>query len=294
MYLEHFGLREAPFSLTPDTGYFFRHGAHQAALNTLLIALRSGEGFLKLTGEVGTGKTLLCRLLLKQLGADFVTAYLPNPTLTPAGLRRALASELGVKCAPTASAHALLAVISEALISHAAAGRRVVLLIDEAQALSDESLESLRLLSNLETEKRKLLQLVLFGQPELDQRLAGRHLRQLAQRISFSARLEPFDRTATRAYVAHRLAQSGARDELFTARAVGRLHQASGGVPRRIHILAHKALIAAYGAGRSRVGVRELHAAIRDQGGRRLPRALGWLSAGAALATALSLWAAHS
>ncbi len=249
MYLEHFGLREPPFSLTPDTGYFFRHGAHQAALNTLLIALRSGEGFLKLTGEVGTGKTLLCRLLLKQLGTDCITAYIPNPTLSPAGLRRALAGELGVKCAPTASAHVLLAAISEALIAHAQAGRRVVLLIDEAQALSDESLESLRLLSNLETEKRKLLQLVLFGQPELDQRLAEKQLRQLAQRISFSARLEPFDRPATCAYAAHRLVQAGARDGLFTPRALGLLHKASNGVPRRIHILAHKALIAAYGAG---------------------------------------------
>jgi MSHA biogenesis protein MshM len=254
MYLQHFGLREYPFSLTPDTGFFFRYGSHQAAHNVLLVALRAGEGFIKVTGEVGTGKTLLCRLLLKTLGEDFVTAYIPNPFLTPAALHMALADELGIGYPRNLGQHRLLKLINDRLIELNAAGRRVVLLLDEAQTLPQPSMEALRLLTNLETEKYKLLQVVLFGQPELDQRLAQSDLRQLRQRITFAHQLSPIDRSGFEGYIAHRLHIAGYQGPtLFRTDALTALYQASRGIPRLINILCHKALLAAYGRGESQV-----------------------------------------
>jgi hypothetical protein len=174
MYQTHFGLASLPFTITPDTGFFHNAGTHQEALNVLLVALRTGEGFIKVTGEVGTGKTLLCRQLLNNLEADFVTAYIPNPFLNPTALRMALAEELGIEFARNIGQHRLLKLITERLVELNAAGKRVVLLLDEAQAMPDDSLEALRLLTNLETEHDKLMQVVLFGQPELDRRLGHR------------------------------------------------------------------------------------------------------------------------
>ncbi|HEY5763784.1 MAG TPA: AAA family ATPase, partial [Rhodocyclaceae bacterium] len=171
MYLQHFGLQELPFSLTPDTGFTFAHAGHQSALNTVMLALQNGEGFVKVTGEVGTGKTLLCRRLLRALRDDYATAYLPNPNLDPAALYRALGEELGVAEVGGGDAYQLHKAFNAALLKIARDGRSVVLLVDEAQAMPAETLEALRLLSNLETEKRKLLQIVLLGQPELDERL---------------------------------------------------------------------------------------------------------------------------
>ena len=170
MYLEHFGLNELPFSITPDTSFYFNHPGHQQATNVLLIALRSGEGFLKITGEVGTGKTLLCRRMLNMLSVDknFVTAYIPNPYLTPSALNLVLAEELGIEVARNAGQNRILKMITEKLIELNTADKKVVVLIDEAQAMPEQTLEALRLLTNLETEKHKLLHIVLFGQPELD------------------------------------------------------------------------------------------------------------------------------
>ena len=162
MYEQHFGLSEAPFSLTPDTGFFYNYPSHQEALNVLTVALSTGEGFIKVTGEVGTGKTLLCRKLLNTLGDDFVTAYIPNPILTPAALRHALADELGIRTARRTGQNRTVNLINERVIELQRKGKRVVLLLDEAQALPRDCLEAVRLLTNLETEKSKLLQVVLF------------------------------------------------------------------------------------------------------------------------------------
>ncbi len=265
MYLEHFGLREAPFSLTPDTSYFFSCSGHQQALNVLLVALRSGEGFVKIVGEVGTGKTLLCRKLLDSLEGEFVTAYLPNPLLSPRHLHQAVAEELGLEVRRDATVQELLKELTGRLIELGRAGRRVVLCIDEAQAMEDQSLEALRLLSNLETEKRKLLHIVLFAQPELDARLAQPGLRQLRQRIGFAHHLEPLDRKTLEAYVSHRLRVAGWEGGgLFRPRALRRLARASRGIPRLVNILCHKALLAAYGRGAGFIDDEAVRAAIAD------------------------------
>ena len=292
MYLEHFGLREAPFTLTPDTEFFFNHGSHQEALNVLLVALRAGEGFIKVTGEVGTGKTLLCRKLLNVLDDDVVTAYLPNPFLNPTALRMALAEELDVAFARNIGQHRLLKLIAERLVELSGAHKPVVLLLDEAQAMPDESLEALRLLTNLETEKSKLMQVVLFGQPELDTRLARRSLRQLRQRIAFSYRLEPLSRRTLVEYVQHRLQVAGHQGSaLFSDAAIGRLHRSSSGIPRLVNLLCHKALMAAYGAGDSKVGVRHVGRAATDTEDARQGKP-GWLALASGLAGLIALTSA--
>lgn len=268
MYLQHFGLDEFPFGITPDTDFAFSTQAHQEALNTLLVALQCGEGFVKVAGEVGTGKTLLCRRLLATLGEEVVSAYLPNPNLEPPTLLRALAEELQLADADGLDQFHLLKRINLALLDHAAAGRRVVLCIDEAQAMPLPTLETLRLVSNLETEKRKLVQIVLFGQPELDAKLADPAVRQLRQRIGFHYRLGGLARDEVALYLQHRLRVAGYRGEpLFSPSAVRALRRASGGTPRLVNILAHKSLLAAFGEGRPGVDRRHVGGAARDTEG---------------------------
>ena len=250
MYLEHFGFERSPFTITPDTSFFLDHGSHREAMNVLLLALQSGEGFIKVTGEVGTGKTLLCRRLLNTLDDNFVSAYIPNPALSPVALRMALAEELDIEFARNTGQHRLLQRISQRLIELHAAGKQVVLLLDEAQSIPDESMEALRLLTNLETEQDKLLQVVLFGQPELDQRLQQVQLRQLRQRILFNYTLQPLDRATLEVYLNHRLLIAGYRGApLFTRSALKLLHRNSRGIPRLANILCHKALLSAFGRG---------------------------------------------
>ncbi len=296
IYLEHFGLQEAPFSLTPDTGYFCATVGHLEALEVLQVALQSGEGFIKIIGEVGTGKTLLCRKLLDRLEAmdgDWVSAYLPNPLLGPVEIYRAIADELGLQAPSHASAHALLKDLSAHLIGLAAHGRRLALCIDEAQVMSDKSLEALRLLSNLETEKNKLLHIVLFAQPELDQRLAQPGLRQLRQRLAFSYHLRPLSAESLDRYVEHRLQTAGcAEPGLFAPAALRALSRGSGGIPRMVNILCHKAMMAAYGLGDQKIEVRHLQAAVSDtEDARRYPPlpARAWPWAGGLLAGAAAL-----
>jgi MSHA biogenesis protein MshM len=265
MYAAHFGLKELPFSITPDTSFFFAHSSYQDALNTLLLAVHSGEGFMKVTGEVGTGKTLLCRKFLAALGDGFLTAYIPNPYLEPRALLLAIADELGVAYPAGVEQHQLLRLLSDALLAAGRAGKQVVVCLDEAQAMAVESLEALRLLSNLETERRKLLQVVLFGQPELDARLDQPSIRQLRQRIAFSCRLAPLSLADTAAYVTHRLRVAGREGAaLFSNAALRRLRTASGGIPRLVNILAHKALMVAYGEGGDRVVARHVALAVAD------------------------------
>ncbi len=265
MYEAHFGLREPPFGITPDTSFAYACNSHQEALNTLLVAARNGEGFMKITGEVGTGKTLLCRRFLATLDARFVSAYVPNPYLEPRTLMFALADELGIVLPREADQHQLLKELSRALLNFARQGKTVVVCLDEAQAMPQETLEALRLLTNLETEKRKLLQVVLFGQPELDERLAHESVRQLRQRITFQYRLAALTPEEVDHYLTHRLRVAGYHgSRLFMPGAVQRLHRASRGVPRLINIMAHKALLLAFGEGLQQVLPRHVSTAAAD------------------------------
>lgn len=281
MYLRHFALQESPFSITPDSAFFYPHESAQAALNTLLVALRSGEGFLKIVGEVGCGKTVLCRQLLKTLHDECVTAYIPNPDMGPDDLLMALLDELGVD---TAAAHLitpngqtrqsrrmLMILLEKCLFHHAQQGRRVVVCIDEAQAIPLASIESLRLLSNLETEKQKLLQLVLLGQPELDVKLARPEIRQLLQRITFSEYLGPMRAPYVALYMQHRLVVAAASEstdiEVFQASATEMMAALTQGVPRLVNVLAHKCLMLAYGENTHRVTAEHVRLAAADTPG---------------------------
>ncbi len=265
MYREFFQLETLPFSLTPNPSFFCQLKGHQEALQTLQFCIHSNEGFIKIVGEVGSGKTLLCRKLLESLDEKFITAYIPNPDLTPLELRKAFVRELGLDPARWQDQHELLTAIYQHLISLYAAGKKVVLLIDEAQALSDESLETVRLLTNLETGNSKLMQVVLFGQPELDDRLNQPHLRQLKQRITFSYRLPLMNREDLDIYLHHRLAVAGyTRGNLFTKRAKNLLYRASNGIPRIVNILSHKALLVAYGQGNYQIDHKAVRVAVYD------------------------------
>ena len=316
MYLRHFGLRELPFSLTPDTSFFFACSNYQEGLNTLLVAARNGEGFIKITGEVGNGKTLLCRKFLATLnqgrqattligtqdeaaeaksGLHFVTAYLPNPYLEPRSLLLALADEFRIQLAPDVDQHQLLKELTRALLNFAREGRRVLVCLDEAQAMPLESLEVLRLLTNLETEKRKLLQVVLFGQPELNERLRHNSIRQLRQRISFQYELKGLRQDELERYLRHRVTVAGYNGEtLFNRAAVGKMHRVTGGTPRLVNIMAHKAMMMAFAEGRQVVGSKHVAEAAADTPEVRrdwLPWAMfGTVVALAASALALGYW----
>ena len=265
MYRNHFGLREPPFGITPDTSFAFCCTSHQEALNTLLVAVANGEGFIKITGEVGTGKTLLCRRFLSTLDERYVSAYIPNPYLDPRALMLALGEELGLELDAGTDQHHLLKELNLALLDFARGNRRVVVCLDEAQAMPLDTLEALRLLSNLETEKRKLLKVVLFGQPELDQKLSEESVRQLRQRITFQYHLGVLSRDELVYYLDHRLRVAGyVGHSMFSARASALIYRTTKGVPRLINIVAHKCLMLVYGEGGHEVQVRHVHAAAKD------------------------------
>lgn len=278
MYLEYFGLNEFPFSITPDTSFFFSSTPYQQALNTLLIAARTGEGFIKITGEVGTGKTLLCRKFMASLGPEFKIAYIPNPHLEPQALLLALGEELGVVVDVAQGQHHLIKSLNQALMDYAASGKRVVVCLDEAQAMPLETMEALRLLTNLETEKRKLLQVVIFGQPELDEKLSHPSIRQLKQRITFDYRLGVLTKDDLHYYLNHRLVVASYQGgRLFSGGALRLLRSKTQGVPRLVNILAHKALLAAYGKGKKIVERADVRAAFLDTGATRSSRWKVWV-----------------
>lgn len=265
MYLDYFGLKEFPFTITPDTQFFFPSEASQEALNTLLVAAKTGEGFIKITGEVGTGKSMLCRKLLGMLSDEFKVAYVPNPYLDTDTLFREIASELGAPVALEDSKHQLLRAITDRLMAIHLEGKRALICLDEAQAMPIETLESLRLLTNLETEKRKLLQVIIFGQPELEDKLNHPSIRQLKQRIAFHYRLTPMVRDEVDFYVQHRLSIAGhTGGRLFTRGALWLLRKRTQCVPRLVNIIAHKALLSAYGKGHKRVNFWDVKAAADD------------------------------
>lgn len=299
MYQHHFGLKGMPFGLTPDTRFFCDLPGHRAALNVLHVATASGEGFVKIIGEVGIGKTLLCRQFLADLEGRLPCAWLPNPVLDPHEMRVSLAHELGLSIAERDSEASLARKLELHLLGLARHGRPAILIIDEAQALPDETLEALRLLSNLETERYKLLQIVLFGQPELNARLARDRFRQLRQRIAFTYRVPRLRITEMRKYLNHRLRVAGSTEPLFSALALWLVAVLSGGIPRLGHILAHKALLLAYGRGLRRAGLREVREAasdtddaienLRHYGRKGLSATAGLLAASTAIAAVLRL-----
>jgi MSHA biogenesis protein MshM len=268
MYFYHFGLRELPFTLTPNTNFYLGLESHNEALAVLFTALKTGEGFIKVVGEVGTGKTLICRKLLNEIPDNFVTAYIPNPYLEPDELRRAVAVELGVQQAQSMSVQLLTQRIQQRLLELNSQGNSVVLILDEAQALPGQSLEALRLFTNIETETRKLLQVVLFAQPELDERLAEKAFRQLKQRITFSYKLRPLNTSEVEHYIQHRLQVAGHNSAPLFSRALAKkVAKVSGGIPRLVNIICHKMLMLAYGEGRYQLTNKHLSRAIEDTEG---------------------------
>ena len=275
MYESHFSLKERPFSLTPDPDFLFLSGSHRQALDHLVFGLESGEGFIVVTGDIGVGKTTVCRSLLRRLPARFSTALVVNNLLTEKELLRTVLDDFGA-CVPAGTRKDLLDALNRFLLSEAAAGRRPVLIVDEAQNLSTSLLEQVRLLSNLETEKRKLLQIVLFGQKELQEKLRLPELRQFDQRITVRARILPLDPAETSRYIQHRMSVAGAAGSVLLSPSAERmLHRRSGGVPRRINQLCDRALIAAFLRNAARVerkDVARAAASLFDESGER------WLS----------------
>jgi len=264
MYLEHFGLREAPFRITPHTEFFFAGANRGATLEALLYAITSGEGLVKVTGEVGSGKTMLCRVLIERLPPTVETIYLATPSLTRDEMLASIAADLGIDTAG-ATAHKLLRALQEKLIEVHAAGRQVVALVDEAHAMPLGTLEEIRLLSNLETGTRKLLQIVLFGQPELDEHLALPNMRQLKERITHAFALEPLPPREISDYIDFRLRAAGYRGPaLFGPEALRIIADASEGLTRRINIYADKTLLAAFAAGTHTITADHSRAAVSD------------------------------
>ncbi|RZQ83892.1 ExeA family protein [Vibrio vulnificus] len=262
MYLQHFGFHTQPFSQTPNTELFLGLAPHFEAIQTVMAALDMGEGIVKVTGEVGTGKTMVCRMLIDQLSDKVNLVYLPNPVLSGHELQMAIAREMGLKTYDSVS---LVPQIQDRLIGMRQRGMRTVLLVDEAQALPLEAMEALRLFGNLETEQEKLLQIVLFGQPELDERIAQHELRQFRQRITFSCQLRPLTIEEGVAFIDRRLAKAGDGDQQYlTTEQKKALWRGAGGIPRLINQLCHKAFLLAYMQQQKNVTNQHLFTAIHD------------------------------
>jgi type II secretory pathway predicted ATPase ExeA len=264
LYLEHFGMREPPFRITPHTDFFFTGANRGPTLDALIYAITQDEGIVKVTGEVGSGKTMLCRMLLERLPANVETLYLANPSLSRQEILGAIADELGIPTDGKAT-HSLTRALQDALIERYAEGKRVVLLIDEAHAMPAESLEEIRLLSNLESKATKLLQIALFAQPELDERLAATDMRQLRERITQHFNLAPLKQPDVAAYIEFRLRAAGYHGpNPFTDEAIRMITRISEGLSRRINIIADKALLAAYSSGSHKVDSTEVRTAEQD------------------------------
>jgi MSHA biogenesis protein MshM len=273
MYLSHFGLNEPPFRITPHTDFFFEGANRGATLGALLYAISHEEGIIKITGEVGSGKTMLCRVLIERLPVHVETIYLANPSLSRDEILHTIADDLRVSVEGRRTT-VLLRALQEDLIKRYAAGKRVVVLIDEAHAMPLETLEEIRLLSNLESNRHKLLHIVLFGQPELDEHLALANMRQIKERIIHSFKLEPLVRDDITQYIEFRMRAAGYKGpSIFTSAALKIISQASEGLTRRVNILADKSLLAAFADGTHQITVKHARAAVRDSEFRRMTRA---------------------
>ena len=263
MYNDFYGFHEAPFNITPDPRFLFFSDRHREAYNHILFGLRERKGFIQVTGEVGAGKTTVCRALLEELGPQYRTALILNPFLTGDQLLRSILIELGLE--PSDDRVIALQRLNQYLLDQLAEGNDVVLLIDEAQDLSFDLLEQIRLLSNLETDQRKLLQIVLLGQPELREKLDDPRLRQLRQRITVRYHLAPLSRQEMDQYIQHRLQVVGANGRpSFTRWALGSVYRYSGGVPRLVNAVCDKALLCGYVEGDDRLTWRHVRRAVRE------------------------------
>ena len=287
MYLEHFGLTEAPFRITPHTDFFFQGANRGATLEALLYAITHDEGIVKVSGEVGSGKTMLCRVLIERLPRNVETIYLANPSLSRDEILFTIADELRVNLA-TNRVSAVLRALQEHLIELYGQGRQIVVLIDEAHAMPPETLEEIRLLSNLESNRHKLLQIVLFGQPELNASLSRPEMRQLKERITHNFTLEPLIRSDVGEYIGFRMRAAGYKGpDVFTPAALKLIARVSLGLTRRINIVADKALLAAFAENTHQVTVAHVKAAARDAEFRNpsiFPRPGAWAGATAAVA----------
>lgn len=264
MYLDFYGLSEPPFDITPNPRFLFYSAKHREAYNHLIYGIRERKGFVQLTGEVGAGKTTLCRAMLEQLDDHFSTALILNPVMSPEELIKAIALEFGL---PVNGLDRLdtVAVINQFLLQQVEAGKDAVLIIDEAQDLTDELLEQVRLLSNLETDNRKLLQIVLMGQPELRDRLNNPRLRQLRQRITVRYHLLPLSRPEVNEYINHRIHLCGGnKPPSFTGPALWRVYRYSKGIPRLVNAICDKALLAGFVAQQERIDFRLVNHAVRE------------------------------
>ncbi len=295
MYLPFFGLNEKPFAITPDPRYLYLSERHAEALAHLLYGIKEAGGFVQLTGEVGTGKTTIIRSLLAQTPKDAEIALILNPRMTAPEFLLTLCEEIGIGVPDDAigSGKDLVAILNDYLLRAHGGGRRVVLVVDEAQNLAPEVLEQVRLLTNLETNTQKLLQIILIGQPELRELLARNELRQLAQRITGRYHLDPLSSDETTAYVRHRLRVAGATTDIFTPLALSEVYRLSGGVPRVINVICDRALLGAYTQDRHRVTPSLVRGAAEEVFGRRIvPRWLPWAATAAtAVALAAGIWA---
>lgn len=274
MYYEHFGLSQPPFKITPNTDFFFGGGNRGPILEALIYAISQGEGIVKVTGEVGSGKTMLCSMLQTRLSEQVETIYLANPSVSPDEILHAIAFELQLEIPRDSSRLAVMHAIQDYLLKRHAEGRRVVLFVEESQGMPIATLEEIRLLSNLETKSDKLLQIVLFGQPELDENLQQNQIRQLKERITHSFRLEPLTAAETREYLMFRLRTAGYRGpDLFTDAIVREIARISGGLTRRINLIADKALLAAFAENTHTLRQKHIDAAVRDSEFARQPNA---------------------
>ena len=282
MYLSFYGLVEKPFSITPDPRYLFLSGRHAEALAHLVYGIDEAGGFIQLTGEVGTGKTTIIRSLLARQPDKAEIALILNPRMAAAEFMLTLCEELGILVPDSAetSVKDLIDILNRYLLRAHSEGRRVVLVVDEAQTLAPELLEQVRLLTNLETETQKLLQIILIGQPELRELLARNDLRQLAQRVTGRYHLDPLSRDETSSYIKHRLRIAGATNDIFTPSALHELYRVSGGVPRLLNIIADRALLGGFSSDRHLVGPDLVRRAAAEVYGRRvLPAWLPWATA---------------
>jgi MSHA biogenesis protein MshM len=265
MYYEFFGLTHAPFKITPDTEVFFEGGNRGAILEALIYAITHGEGIIKVTGEVGSGKTMLCRVLQTRLPSNVETVYLANPSVSPEEILHAIAFEMQLHVPKDASRLEVMHALNEYLVERHGQQRQVVVFVEESQGMPISTLEEIRLLSNLETQHHKLLQIVLFGQPELDENLRQQNIRQLRERITHSFNLLPLDDEDVRAYLTFRLQAAGYHGpDLFSRRVIAYMTRACGGLTRRINLVADKALLAAFAQGTHNVSLDHVKAAVRD------------------------------